>query len=88
MSSYLILHMHFDRSIVMKETPKKGITVSSSLIKYSRISRVNRVMVKGRRYSAPTPFYSRRHDRNVLKDDVNGFSSTSDICFMCTIDCK
>jgi hypothetical protein len=31
---------------------------------------------------APTTFYSRLLDRYIFKDDVNGFSFISDICFL------
>jgi hypothetical protein len=67
----------------MKETPRRRITVTSSLNEIS----TNHGWIEGDEGgiapSVPTPFYSRLLDR-YLKDDVNGFPSTSYICFMST----
>jgi hypothetical protein len=57
------------------ETPTRRITVTSSLNRISTDLLQNRVAVRGGQAFG-----------QIFKDDVNGFSSTSDISFMhCTL---
>jgi hypothetical protein len=62
----------------MKETPRMRLTVTSSLIEISTDPLGN---TEGVRWGSPHPFLQKTYGQ-IFKDDVNGFSSTSDICFM------
>jgi hypothetical protein len=74
--------------INMKETPRRSLTVTSSLNEKSQKPCTIRWGVRrGRKGDvtspANTPFY-KQASGHIFKDDVNGFSSTSGICFMVT----
>jgi hypothetical protein len=64
----------------MKETPSRRITVTSSLEELSTNQLGNRVVVRGGGVTVH-PFLQQASGK-IYKDDVNGLSSTSDICFM------
>jgi hypothetical protein len=69
---------------IMREIPRKRIT---SLNELSTDQLGNRLVVKGgcrgRHYSArPPPLSTEQAPGQIFEDDVNGFSSTSVICFM------
>jgi hypothetical protein len=64
----------------MKDTPRRRITVTSSLIEISMEPLGNRM--GGRRYSARPHSFLQQVSGQIFKADVNGFSFTSDICFM------
>jgi hypothetical protein len=63
----------------MKETSRRRISVTSSLNKISADQLGKRVVVRGGGITPLVliPFYV-----HLCKDDVNGFSSIADICFM------
>ncbi len=65
----------------MKETTRRRITVTSSLIEIFTEPLGNRIGV-GVTPPAPIPFYKQASGHRYLKNEVNGFSSSSDICFM------
>jgi hypothetical protein len=68
----------------MKETSWMRITVTSSLNEISTDQVENKMVVSGgggRRYSALIPFYKQASGQ-IFNDDVNGISSTLDICLM------
>jgi hypothetical protein len=73
-----------ERCVGMKETPSRRITVTSSFYEISTDQLWNKGGDEGLRGGVipPAPFfsYSRLLDR-LLKDDVKGFSFTSDIFF-------
>jgi hypothetical protein len=63
----------------MKETPRRRIAVTSSLNEISTDPRGSRV-IDGGFVTPPVP-YLHASGLKISKDDVNGFSSTADICF-------
>ncbi len=66
----------------IKEKPRRRITVTSSLKKISMDQLEIWLRWGGRRYSVrPHPFLQQAF-RQKFKDDVNGFSSTWNICLM------
>jgi hypothetical protein len=67
----------------MKETLRRRISVMSSLNEISKDQLRNRLAVRGKECHCihPLPPLSTATSGELLKDDVNGFSSASDICF-------
>jgi hypothetical protein len=70
----------------MRETPRKRITVTSSFKGRSMYQLGNRVVAWEKGVTPPAPhnflsFYKQASGQ-MFKDDVNGFSSTTIICFM------
>jgi hypothetical protein len=63
----------------MNETPRRRITFTSSLNELSTDQLGNRVGDEGEAVLRP---FLQQASRQILQDDVNGFSSTSDICFI------
>jgi hypothetical protein len=58
------------------------VTVTSSSYEISMDD--NGGIEEGRRYSARPSLFYKKASRQIFKDDVNSFSSTSDMCFMVT----
>jgi hypothetical protein len=69
--------------VVVKETPRRRITVTSSLNGISTDQLGNRGVVVGGGgyYARPHPFLQQASGQ-IFKYDVNDFFSTSVICFM------
>ncbi len=73
--NFICLWPALPRLRTMKETPRWRKTATSSL---NEISTENKVLAgEGGYFARPHPFR-----RQIIKDDVDGFSTTSDICFM------
>jgi hypothetical protein len=72
--------------IVIKETPRRRITVTSSLNEIATEQMGNRMVVRGvgvtPGYSARSQPFLQQASGQVYKDDVTGFSSFLNICFM------
>ncbi len=64
---------------ISKETPRRRITVTSSLNKISMEQLENMVVWRG---GGVTPPASIQASRQLYKYNVNNFSSTSNVCFM------
>ncbi len=60
--------------------------VTSSLNETSTDQLGNRVVVRLRGVSPPLPPFLQQADGQIFKDDVNGFSSISDICFRTSLE--
>ncbi len=67
----------------MKETLRMKITVMSSLNKMDKDQLGNRVVVRGEVFLHPPPHpFLQQASGEIFEDDMNGFSSTADICCM------
>jgi hypothetical protein len=64
---------------ISKETPRRIITVRSSLNKISTGQLGNKVVVRG---GGVTPSAFIQASGQLYKDDMNSFFSTSDVCFV------
>jgi hypothetical protein len=67
----------------VKETLSRRITVTSSLNETFTDQLENRVVLRGKSVSPPTPSLPipTADSEQIFKDDTNGFSSISDVCF-------
>jgi hypothetical protein len=67
----------------MKETPMRRITATSSLNEISTDQLGNRLGMRGECVTPPVPHpFLQQASGQLFEDDVDGFSSTSEIRFM------
>jgi hypothetical protein len=68
--------------ILMKETPRRRISVTSSVNIFQTERKIGLYIVRGKVILRPPHSVLQQASGQIFKDDVNGFSSYSTICFM------